>query len=302
MRHDDDPEKRIAELERMRGRDAWGRPVAPQPGQQAPNPYAAQPQQGWQQPPNPYPAQPQSGWQQMSRIFGGVDYEAQWTPPDQRHYFRASDARTQGMRQFNVAFMLFGVLGLPLLIGVVATFNARGSTASFVKFWLFILAMVLGPVLIFAVILLRQQRLSKRMSEVAAALGGIATRDRLEVVLDWLDAYWPWPTTMVILSPGGMLARRWCATGVHAGLRVLVVTYRRQGYRSMPKLHRTDIFIAGGRVRWDTAGDLQRVAAAYGFEVTGTEAGVHCFRRDAQVSTVDAVPDILAAARWLFVA
>lgn len=292
MEHDDDPEKRIAELERRHGRPV-AQPPAPQPG--------------WrQQTPSPYAAPPQSGWQQMYGFFRSVDFEAQWTPPDQRHHFRTLSTQTSWLRRFNVVFTVFVVLGLPLLIGVVATFNARGSTASFTRLWMFILAMVLGGLLIFAVIVLRQQRLSKRMSELATALGGIATRDRLPVMLDWLDRHWPWPTKTVILWPGNMRARRWCAAGVYAGLHVLVAAQRFErptpgaNFAGVPKIHRTDIFIAGGRVRWDTTGDLQRVAAAHGFEVTGTEAGVHCFRRDAQVSALDAVPDILAAARPSF--
>jgi hypothetical protein len=54
--HDDDPEKRIAELERRQGRASAGLPQPPA--------YPPAPQPGWQQAPNPYPAQPQPGWGQ----------------------------------------------------------------------------------------------------------------------------------------------------------------------------------------------------------------------------------------------
>lgn len=61
MEHDDDPEKRIAELGRMQGSVSGGR-WDEQPGPYPPPP----PHPGWPQAPNTYPAQPQPGWQQAS--------------------------------------------------------------------------------------------------------------------------------------------------------------------------------------------------------------------------------------------
>jgi hypothetical protein len=75
---DDDPEKRIAELERRQGRASAGRPVDQPPA------YPPAPQPGWQQAPNPYPAQPQPGWQQTP---SWPQQPQPWQPPvDQSEY------------------------------------------------------------------------------------------------------------------------------------------------------------------------------------------------------------------------
>jgi hypothetical protein len=71
MEQDDDPEKRIAELERMQGRASAGRPVEQPPA------YPPAPQHGWQQAPNPYPPAPQPGWQQAP----GWQQPQPWQPP-----------------------------------------------------------------------------------------------------------------------------------------------------------------------------------------------------------------------------
>jgi hypothetical protein len=73
MEHDDDPEKRIAELERMQGQAPAGRPV------EQPRPYSQAPQADWQQPPTPYPPAP--GWQQQPQSWQQPAGQSGFSPP-----------------------------------------------------------------------------------------------------------------------------------------------------------------------------------------------------------------------------
>lgn len=106
MEHDDDPEKRIAELERSQGRASAGRPVEQPPA------YPPAPQPGWQQAP---------GWQQQPQPWQPpVSQSGHGSPPAYSASLPATSQPLQSKRSrakkgISAGILLAGIMMLVLV-------------------------------------------------------------------------------------------------------------------------------------------------------------------------------------------
>jgi hypothetical protein len=226
----------------------------------------------------------------LEALFRRIDYDTHWVQPADRRNMHSVASQTELMGRVMRTWLplsslvFLALITAGLMIGKGTLVSKLTGLAAIVGFNL----IAMSPL---AFIAWRARALSNRMAEVARALAGTCTRDKLGVVIEWLDRYWPWPTRVSVLLYGSMGARRWCAVGSYAGLGVLVAAQRRMAMKAAPSVYRIDIYVAGRRVNPAAQERLVPVARANGFEVEVAEAGVHFLRRDTD-------PDALAPARF----
>lgn len=128
---------------------------------------------------------------------------------------------------------------------------------------------------------IRNRRIERAISELAAEFGGKFGLNRETEVLDWLEAHWPAETTREIVDLAGWFERRWDMQATHEGRSVLMIVQKRMGdWKSKgysPAVERISFYISGkptSMAEGAGAVEVGRELLALGYWMKRTPAGV----------------------------